>query len=128
MSAGSLTREQVLDGNYAAAHFTPEQGRVLFHQDRLFRSTGGGLRAHDDYVAACAVVGLPSRVDRWSLAQCIQGLRLIERACRGRGLHLFRDVRTQWEPIADKLWAHAPEECREALSERGRLRGSHAFG
>src|SRR5258706_10285900 len=123
MSAGSLTRDEVLTGNYAAAHFTPEQGRVLYHQERIFRSTGGGIHAHADYIAACQVVGLPSRVDRWTLAQCIQGLRLIERAARGRGLHHFRDVRTQWEPIADKLWAHAPEECRAALSERGRLRG-----
>lgn len=100
MSAGTMTRDEVLDGNFAAAHFTPEQGRVLYHQERIFRSTGGGIRAHDDYVAACAVVGLPVQVDRWSLKQCIEGLQLIERAARGRGLHHFRDVRTQWEPLA----------------------------
>lgn len=105
MSAGSMTRDEVLDGNYAAAHFTPEQGRVLFHQDRIFRSTGGGVHAHADYVAACAVVGLPLLVTRWSLMQCIQGLQLIERAARGRGLHHFRDVRTQWEPIQARMVA-----------------------
>lgn len=114
MSAGSLTREEVLAGNYAGAHFTPEQGRVLYHQERIFRSTGGGMKAHADYLALCHIAGLPSHVDRWSLAQCVQGLQLIERASRRAGLHHFRDVRTQWEPIAAKLWHNAPEEYRSA--------------
>lgn len=114
MSAGSMTREEVLDGNYAAAHFTPEQGRVLFHQDRIFRSTGGGIKAHARYLVLCESMALPHLVTHWTLAQCIQGLHLIERAARDVGLHHFRDIRTQWEPIAERLWNRAPEEFRAA--------------
>jgi hypothetical protein len=106
MSAGQLTREEVLAGNYAGGHFTPEQGRVLYHQERIFRSTGGGIKAHARYLALCEAAALPALVTRWSLPQCVQGLQLIERASRDVGLHYFRDVRTQWEPIAERAAIH----------------------
>lgn len=93
----------VRQGNYAGSHFTPDQGRVLFHMERVFRSTGGGVRAHAEYLALCKTEGLPARVDTWTLAQCVRGLQLIERAARIAGLHWFRDVSTQWEPLALRL-------------------------
>lgn len=99
-SAGALTRDEVCAGNYAAQHFTPAQGRVLYHQERLFRSAGGrGMCAHYRYLGMCAAEALPVAVDTFTLAQCVRALQLIERACTVEGLHHFRDVRTQWDTL-----------------------------
>jgi hypothetical protein len=103
LRAGSLTREEVRAGNYAGAHFTPEQGRVLFQMERIFRSTGGGIKAHAEFLKLCDTEGLPVRVDTWSLGQCVRGLQLIERAARISGLHFFRAVDTGWQGLALKL-------------------------
>jgi hypothetical protein len=100
VSAGTFTPAEVARGNYAASHFTPAQGRVLYHQERLFRSAGGrGMVAHYRYLSMCARELLPARVDHMTTAQCVRALQLIERACTAEGLHHFRDVRTQWDTI-----------------------------
>lgn len=79
---------------------TPEQGRVCFHQERLFRSTGGGIKAHARYIAMCERDGaLPKRIGLMTRMECARALFYIEQACRAEGLHLFRDVRTQWEEL-----------------------------
>ena len=76
---------------------TPAQGRVVFHMERLFRSTGGGMKAHASFTASCFAEGLPPLVSTWTREQCVLGLQLIERACRFHKLQLFRDIRTDWE-------------------------------
>ena len=79
---------------------TPDQGRVLFHMERIFRSAGGpGVLAHRSFSAACLAEGLPARVDTWTRDQCVLGLQLIERAAREWRMHLFRDCRTYWEQL-----------------------------
>lgn len=94
------TGDWVVAGKFAAATFTPAQGRVLFHMERLFRSAGGrGMCAHYRYLNLCAAAGLPYNVTTFSLAQCVKACQLIERACTAEGLHHFRDVRTQWDTL-----------------------------
>lgn len=79
---------------------TPAQGRVCFHQERLFRSTGGGLKAHARYLALCEQdAGLPKRIGQMTRMECARALYYIERACVLEGLSMFRDVRTQWEAL-----------------------------
>ena len=74
---------------------TPAQGRVLYHAERLFRSTGAGMREHAQYLAAVRAHGLdPVRVADWTQEQCVQGLQLMEAAAAP--MRLFRDVRTGW--------------------------------
>lgn len=79
---------------------TPAQGRVLYHMERLFRSTGNAPPgAHEAFSASCLAEGLPRRIDTWDRDQCVLGLQLIERACRMHRMHLFRDCRTYWENL-----------------------------
>jgi len=79
---------------------TAAQGRVLYHAERIFRSAGGpGCIAVQSWRDACAEAALPVLVSAWTLRQCVQGLQLIEWAARRHRMHLFRDVRTQWEPL-----------------------------
>jgi len=83
--------------NFNQTTLTPAQGRVLYHQERLFRSTGGsGLLAHQKYLRLCTAAGLGSDVGSYGRLQCIRALQLIERAARDVHLHLFRDISTQW--------------------------------
>lgn len=87
----------VKQGNYAASHFTAMQGRVLFHMERLFRSTGGGIKAHAQFIRLCHSHGLPRTVTDFSGGECLTALMLIEQACRDTGLHHFRQIDTGWE-------------------------------
>lgn len=99
--------EYVRHPAYAAVHarfpgvkldgggMTPTQGRVVFHQERLFRSTGAGLRAHQHYARACRAAGLPRLIGQYDRAQCAQALCIMERVARA--WFLFRDCRTDWE-------------------------------
>lgn len=98
-----MTRAEVQAGNYAAAHFSPAQGRVLYHMERLFRSTGGGIKAHAEWLRMIELAGLPHLVTRWNDYQCIEGLQWIERACRHTGLHHFRPCDTGWQDIAARV-------------------------
>lgn len=83
---------------------TPAQGRVLFHMERIFRSAGGpGVLAHQTYVTACKVRGLPAMVDTWTPGQCALGLQMIEAAARKHKMHLFRDVRTVFTTAGHSL-------------------------
>lgn len=80
---------------------TAAQGRVLYHLERIMRSTGGGQAAHVRYIAAVRAAGLdPQRVQDWTRAQCVQGLILMEEAARAERLHLVRDVGTGWHDFA----------------------------
>lgn len=79
---------------------TPLQGRVCFHQERLFRSTGTGTPAHHRFLAYAADEGLPSSIAEMSRRQCVRALELIERACRREGMQNFRDVNTGWRELA----------------------------
>jgi hypothetical protein len=81
------------------AGVTPAQGRVVFHIERLFRSTGGGVKAHGTFLAACRVKGIPSAVSGYTPTRCVEVLQLVESACRHHGMHLFRDVGTGWRQI-----------------------------
>lgn len=87
----------VKQGNFAAAHFTVMQGRVLFHMERLFRSTGGGIKAHARYVELCRAHNLPRLVTDFHRGNCFTALQLIEVACKDAGLSQFRQCKTGWQ-------------------------------
>lgn len=79
---------------------TPAQARVVFHQERLFRSTGGrGTPAHATYLDLCRDAGLPILIDKFDRNQCVIACRLIERACRTHQLHLFHNIGTGWQQL-----------------------------
>ncbi len=79
---------------------TPLQGRVVFHQERIFRSAGGpGVLAHQVYVRLCDAAKLPHEVADFDTAQCRTALRLIQVAATESGMGRFRDVRTGWEAV-----------------------------
>lgn len=78
---------------------TWQQGRVAFHQERLFRSTGNGSKAHERYIGMARAAGLPEKIGEMTPTQCREALRLIEVSCRITGMALFRNVRTQWESV-----------------------------
>lgn len=80
---------------------TAAQGRALYHAERIFRSAGGpGVLAASIWRDACADAALPRLVSEWTREQCVRGMQLIEWAARKQGMHLFRDVRTQWQDFA----------------------------
>ena len=79
---------------------TPLQGRVVFHQERIFRSTGGGQVAHTRYVKLCTIARLPNVITDMTPADCVHALYLIQRAAHWAGLGGFRDIATQWEVFA----------------------------
>lgn len=82
---------------YNPVAFTPAQGRVLYHQERIFRSAGGrGMLAHQAYLRLCTANGLAPDVASYDRLKCIRALQLIERAARAVHLNLFRDVSTGW--------------------------------
>ncbi len=77
------------------------QGRVLYHLERLFRSTGAGAEPHRRFIQACADMGLSvRRVQDWTVPQCVQALQVME-ACarRAKGFH-FRPCATGWRDFA----------------------------
>jgi hypothetical protein len=79
---------------------TAAQGRVLYHAERIFRSAGGpGVLAAGMWRQACADAALPVLVSKWTHAQCIRGLQLIEWAARKQRMHHFRDCRTYWQEL-----------------------------
>lgn len=72
------------------------QGRALYHLERLFRSTGAGIREHAKLLQTCAGAGLDvARVQDWTVAQCVLAMQYMEEAARP--MALFRDVRTGWQ-------------------------------
>lgn len=78
---------------------TPAQCRVLFHNERLFRSTGAGLREHRAFVADCESRGLNVRkVSGWSDAQCVEAMRRLE--LHAAGMASFRQIGTGWRDFA----------------------------
>lgn len=79
---------------------SPMQGRVVFHQERIFRSTGGGIHAHQRYVELCKIDRLPLQITEMADSHCIRALERIEQAARYCELHLFRDVNTGWRELA----------------------------
>lgn len=83
--------------SYNPTPLTPAQGRVLYHQERIFRSAGGrGILAHQAYLRLCIAAGLFDDVGAYDRLQCIRACQLIERAARAEHLHLFRNVSTGW--------------------------------
>ena len=80
---------------------TASQGRVLYHLERLFRSTGHGIMAHAQYIAAVREVGLdPERVADWTVPQCVQALQIMERVARAAPGFRFRPCDTGWRDFA----------------------------
>ena len=78
---------------------TPAQGRVLYHVERLFRSTGHGLREHGEFINRCKAEGYDlAHVDTWALPQCVRALQIMEECAAP--MAGFRDVRTGWETLA----------------------------
>ena len=82
---------------------TPLQGRAAFHMERIFRSTGGGLLAHQRFLRLAKSAQLPKMIGEWTEQQCVTGLRLMEAAAREFGMQQFRDVKTGWQLLADNL-------------------------
>ncbi len=79
---------------------TPAQGRVVFHQERLFRSTGNARPgAYPEYIKACQDEGLPARICEWTPEQCRVALHLMEIVCHKHRMDCFRDCRTGWEAL-----------------------------
>jgi hypothetical protein len=77
---------------------TAAQGRVLYHIERVFRSTGGGQKAYWRFLSACERAGYDGHhVERYTTAQCVEILRLIEWAAHAAGLGNFRPIRTGWQ-------------------------------
>ena len=58
--------------------FTPMQGRVLFHIERIFRSA--------------RLYGMPYDVTAYTDADCRNALTLIENAARDHGMHRTRNI------------------------------------
>lgn len=80
---------------------TPAQGRVLYHVERIFRSTGGNPIHHHAYIMACAQAELKlRRVVDWTQAECVTALQILERVARRCKLNRFRDVNTGWQDFA----------------------------
>jgi len=75
---------------------TPLQGRVLFHTERLFRSTGAGTIEHQVFLRSCEQLGIPAEVRDQTPAESLVCLALIEQACQALGMSKFRDCNTQW--------------------------------
>ena len=75
---------------------TPLQGRVLYHIERLFRSTGAGAVEHEVFLRSCEQLRIPTDVKEQTPAQSLVCLALIEQACHAFGMHQFRDCDTQW--------------------------------
>lgn len=72
---------------------TVAQGRVLYHTERLFRSTGAGMREHSAFVARMRAVGLDiGHVESWSLGECLYALDEMESAARS--MAKFRSIDT----------------------------------
>ena len=82
---------------------TPLQARVAFHQERVFRSTGDGRKAHARYVALARAARIPDQLERFTPADCAYALYLIQRCAEWARMHLFRDVRTGWERVTPGL-------------------------
>lgn len=96
----AATPAELVRGQNQNPGVTPLQGRVVFHQERLLRSTGAGVYAHQHYTQACHRAGLPVAIAQFSVDQCRVALQLLEAACRVVGMSNFRDVRTGWESLA----------------------------
>lgn len=80
------------------------QGRVAFHQERIFRSAGGpGHRAHARYLKLCEKLHMPEHLAQLEAWQCIRALRLIQLCARAEKMHYFRDVNTDHEKLARQL-------------------------
>ena len=73
--------------------FTPMQGRVLFHIERVFRSAGGnGCLAHQTFLGYARLYGMSTDVRTYTDADCQCVLTMIENAARDHGMHKFRNV------------------------------------
>ena len=58
---------------------TAAQGRVLYHLERLFRSTGHGAAQYAEFLADVRAYGLDvRRVADWSTFDCVQALAIME--------------------------------------------------
>lgn len=76
------------------AGITPLQGRVIFHNERLFRSVGGnGPKGHARFIELAAKADLPVAIDTYSDEQCRVALACMEQAARDVGMARFRDAR-----------------------------------
>ena len=78
---------------------TVAQGRVLYHLERIFRSTGHGMREYRAFLEGCAAAGLDADgVATWDTARCIQALQLMEK--HARPMAGFRPLDTGWQDFA----------------------------
>lgn len=86
---------------------TPAQARVLFHAERLLRSTGAGRRnsaqttyqVHADWIDHMHQTTGSVLAKDWSLEHCKDALRKLEELMRKYELHHFRDIDTGWEQL-----------------------------
>lgn len=84
------------------ATLTPLQGRAAFHAERIFRSTGHGVLAHQRFLKLARSAQLPVAIGEWSVQHCITGLRLMEAAAREFHMERFRNVNTGWRELAEQ--------------------------
>lgn len=89
----------VITGQNMDPGLTPAQGRVVFHQERLLRSTGTHPGVAAEYRHRCALDNLPVAIAEMSRGQCRLALKNLEDACLAYNLHRVRDIRTQWEGL-----------------------------
>mgnify|MGYP001544338238 FL=1 len=75
------------------------QGRLVFHQERLLRSTGGDPMVAQFYREKCEAEGLPHLIAEMTPLQVQLALYILENVCEAAGWGLFRDCKTNWECI-----------------------------
>lgn len=107
---------------------TAAQGRVLYHIERLFRSTGAGIREHQQFTRTCADLGLNAqRVQDWTTPQCVQALQVMERcARRGRGF-AFRYCGTGWADFIPPALRYTGPQAEARLNRPGLKPAVHYY-
>lgn len=72
----------------------PDQARVLFHIERVFRATGTHHRAYAMFLdRAAGIVPDRTRAGTWTPTECALLHHAVAESARAFNLHLFRDVR-----------------------------------
>lgn len=103
---------------------TAAQGRVLYHLERIFRSTGHGMREYQAFLEGAAVAGLDaSDVATWGTTHCVAALRMMEDCAKP--MAGFRAVDTGWRDFAPecerRVNSYAAWFARESATESARI-------
>lgn len=77
---------------------TPAQGRVVFHSERLLRSTGADPQYARDWRQRCLDHCLPVLISDMTVEECRRALQLLEKVCYP--MALVRDLETDWRDLS----------------------------